>query len=462
MLIGDFGAPMNVAASWGRARWARAWAWGLLLVAVFVGACRRKVPLREAEVVGPSFTFEAAVYHLAEPTPAAREEAKRILEAGHLEIAKVPPPGPPKVPTAVLLGPKVSAFPPQNEETLAHFGRGLDAAAIASLQRAVAMTTLSVSGPADRAVPSYRVAMAALLALESAAPGAIFDGETRETFSGAAFSARASAFSGDVPLMRKHVVVHVYRNGRALRAVSLGMRKLGLPDVCVPELVDTNAEGMVVLMNGAMQALAEHPKLSPDGELTLDLGALSLEPDGGTEDGGAVRRGTGKGTLRLVKAKVEDGDADNRLVALDFPGPAGTLHERHAAALATILGMDERRMASAREGDPELEAARARARVKVMALKPRFRDGPPEMESLSVKGPFATASGGVEWMWVEVTRWRGTTVEGILQNDPYDVPSLRTGSKVTVKEDEIFDYLHRLGDGGTEGNETSRILEGRR
>jgi len=453
---------MNVAVSWGRARWARAWVWGLLLVAILVGACKRKAPLREEEIVGPSFTFEAAVYHAAEPPPAAREEAKKILEAGHLELAKVPPPGPPKVPTAVLLTPKVSAYPPQNEESLAHFGRGLDPAAIVSLQHATAVTSLSVSGPADRAVASYRVAMGALLALEASAPGAIYDGETRETFSRAAFSARASAFSGEVPLIRKHVVVHVYRNGRALRAVSLGMRKFGLPDVCVPELADTNAEGMVVLMNGAMQALAEHPKLSSSGELSLDLGLLSLDPDGGTEDGGARRRGTGKGTLRLVKAKVEEGDADNRLVTLDFPGPAGTLHERHAEALATILGTNERPMASARAGDAELEAARARARVKVMALKPRFRDGPPEMESLAVKGPFATASGSVEWMWVEVTRWRGATVEGILESHPYDVPSLRAGSKVTVKEDEIFDYMHHLGDGGTEGNETSRILEGRR
>ena len=46
----------------------------------------------------------------------------------------------------------------------------------------------------------------------------------------------------------------------------------------------------------------------------------------------------------------------------------------------------------------------------------------------------------------------------LLANDPEDVPGLKSGSPVKVNEDELFDYIRHLADGGTEGNETGALM----
>jgi uncharacterized protein YegJ (DUF2314 family) len=62
-------------------------------------------------------------------------------------------------------------------------------------------------------------------------------------------------------------------------------------------------------------------------------------------------------------------------------------------------------------------------------------------------------------MWVEVTRWSDGKIEGLLANDPFEIPSLRAGQNVTVNEADIFDYIHRHADGKQEGNTTGAIIE---
>ncbi len=95
-------------------------------------------------------------------------------------------------------------------------------------------------------------------------------------------------------------------------------------------------------------------------------------------------------------------------------------------------------------------------------MRDEFADGVPDMNNLAVKAPFATASGGTEWMWVSVTSWKGDTIRGVLDNDPYDVPSLKHGSKVEVNESAIFDYIYRKADGTQMGGKTVEIMLKRR
>jgi uncharacterized protein YegJ (DUF2314 family) len=61
-------------------------------------------------------------------------------------------------------------------------------------------------------------------------------------------------------------------------------------------------------------------------------------------------------------------------------------------------------------------------------------------------------------MWVEVVTWRGERVEGVLQNDPFEVSGLKAGARVTFSQVVIFDFIHYLADGREEGNETGKIL----
>ncbi len=62
-------------------------------------------------------------------------------------------------------------------------------------------------------------------------------------------------------------------------------------------------------------------------------------------------------------------------------------------------------------------------------------------------------------MWIEVVRWKGTALEGILQNDAFDIPGLKAGAHLSVEEGAIFDYIQVHADGTREGNETAKLLE---
>jgi uncharacterized protein YegJ (DUF2314 family) len=62
-------------------------------------------------------------------------------------------------------------------------------------------------------------------------------------------------------------------------------------------------------------------------------------------------------------------------------------------------------------------------------------------------------------MWVEVVRLNGDTIDGVLQNDPFEVPGLKAGARVEVYADAIFDYVLVKPDGSRGGNETGRLLE---
>jgi uncharacterized protein YegJ (DUF2314 family) len=109
--------------------------------------------------------------------------------------------------------------------------------------------------------------------------------------------------------------------------------------------------------------------------------------------------------------------------------------------------------------DEELMAASARARQTALQYKPRYAKAPPRSgERLVVKAPFATASGGHEYMWVEVLRWQGATIYGLLESEPRDVLKLKSGARVEVAESAIFDYILHKPDGSREGDLTGELI----
>ena len=133
----------------------------------------------------------------------------------------------------------------------------------------------------------------------------------------------------------------------------------------------------------------------------------------------------------LSVGKREEGDADNRLIEIAFPGPADEVQVRQVALLGEILGSEDSVAYLAH--DAELLAMSRRARTRLIAKhKARYLKGPPFREHLLVKAPFLTPEGGNEWMWLEVVRWQGHTIRGVLDNDPVEVPSLKAGACSTT------------------------------
>jgi len=102
-------------------------------------------------------------------------------------------------------------------------------------------------------------------------------------------------------------------------------------------------------------------------------------------------------------------------------------------------------------------AASKTAVAQLPKLREAFNKGLQPGEYILVKASFARR-GGNEWMWVEVTRWSGDAIDGLLKNEPVDVPGLHAGQMVKVSQAKVFDYIRRYPDGREEGNETGKII----
>jgi uncharacterized protein YegJ (DUF2314 family) len=62
-------------------------------------------------------------------------------------------------------------------------------------------------------------------------------------------------------------------------------------------------------------------------------------------------------------------------------------------------------------------------------------------------------------MWVEVSHWKNNRIRGVLENDPELVPDLHAGEVVEIREEDVFDYIHKYPDGRNEGNTTGEMIQ---
>lgn len=168
-----------------------------------------------------------------------------------------------------------------------------------------------------------------------------------------------------------------------------------------------------------------------------------------------------KAELSVGVGKKEEGDADNRLLEITFPGASNTTTQARQSALLELIFGAEEDPASIVQHDAELEAASDRARSKLPEFEERVKKGLAPGERILLKAPFERPDGGNEWMWVEVIKWKDDQIEGILMNQPVYIPDLKDGSRVCFAQKVVFDYLHYYPDGREEGNETGDIMRKR-
>jgi uncharacterized protein YegJ (DUF2314 family) len=112
------------------------------------------------------------------------------------------------------------------------------------------------------------------------------------------------------------------------------------------------------------------------------------------------------------------------------------------------------------EHDDKVLAASRKARESLPALRAAFQAGLEPGEMLLVKAPFPIPDGGREWMWVEVTAWKGDAIRGVLRNEPTYIPDLQAGQEVEVSEKDVLDYKRKLPDGRVvEGDVTAAAIK---
>ncbi|MBN1208998.1 MAG: DUF2314 domain-containing protein [Myxococcaceae bacterium] len=414
-----------------------------------------------AELYAPEVTWSVLLFHPTAPKSDLVARARKLLASKYKGLNSVAE-AESSAATATRPEALVQPLPPEDlepmdERMLEYFGRKLEASERKQLLGARHATLLAFRAPfAQRhEVLLSATRFAHQLAAEHGA--FLWDTETREYFSARSWKeTRLDGWSGGVPPVNAHITLHVYQDGSALRVISLGMAKLGLPDVVVEQVPASMDDGMGRLVNGVAQLLAEGLVPAADGTLEVDLAKVKdarlkrqLQPREGAR---------GRVKLRALEGQRDQGDPENVLLELSFPG-TGALEERQRAALDTLLGKPVDEVTSAPPEDPELEAVARKARARLAVLKPRVAKGLQYPERLLLKASFRTDGGNLEYMWLEVTsvdkngRWHGR-----LANEPNDVSRLRLGSPVDVADSEVSDYLYESPEGSREGGESSQIL----
>jgi len=419
-----------------------------LTIALLSAGCGRKhVPpgsLKAAEI-----SFEYAIFYLPTPTHDPQSLVERMVRE-RFPVLRVTP----------RMEKDVRAnYAPPDAHALTFFARGLSEQQKLSLQASREALVLDFVHPQKDVWRALRQATQLTAEVARATGGLIWDEESREVFTPDAWvEQRLSRWTEEMPELSDHITIHNYKDGDYVRAVSLGMSKFGLPDLVVNGFAWSLERTVGHTMNMLAQLLAEGAMVGDNGRLDLDIrkirNAAVREPQVTT----LGKNATGIARLVLLEGKHEEGDADNRLVEIAFDEYAGRdVHARQDRMLSELFGSEDH-TSYVDHSEKVLEASRA-ARGHLPELRSSFNAGLPPGEYILLKAPFKTDDGGNEWMWVEVTRWNGDTIEGLLRNDPDKVSTLQAGQIVTAKESEIFDYIVRHADGSSEGNTTGAILQ---
>ncbi|HEY2232808.1 MAG TPA: DUF2314 domain-containing protein [Candidatus Angelobacter sp.] len=289
--------------------------------------------------------------------------------------------------------------------------------------------------------------------------GFIFDEETRQVFTPDAWhQKRLGSWTGNVPELRTQFTIDLYPTDEYVRAITPGMAKFGLPDVVVQRLPQSSSNQVGNLINIFAQSMGEGASFPSSGKFRTNIHSIGDEHLRNSQLKALKPHALGTACLFLKPGKPEEGDPHNRLVELSaelYSGPDPL--SRQDNMLSALFGWED--VAHNVEHTEELLAESRRERAKLPALHKDFDAGLKPAEYIDVKAPFLTPGGGREWMWVEITHWKGKIITGMLQNEPVDVRNLRAGQIVEVREDDVFDYIRYYPDKHTEGNTTGKILE---
>jgi len=286
----------------------------------------------------------------------------------------------------------------------------------------------------------------------------VYDGEVREYFSSKTWKKnRVDAWEHGVPNVLQQITLHSYRQKEYCRTITFGMQRYGLPDILIEDSPCTNVSNASQLVVIIAQLLLEGNQIK-NKSLAVDLDAIKNAEFKSIIPSILMDDAQKKAVIHFETATtMEEGDPFNTILRVNFD------HKDYANPQAyenevykTLFGTDDE--ITNVSHNEEIIAASNRAKRRLPALKKLFNSGL-ESNKLLLKAPFTADDGGNEWMWVEVTRWEDESIEGILQNQPFYIKDLKSGSKVTVQQADIFDYVLYKPDGTQEGNETGRLIE---
>lgn len=411
-------------------------------------------PVPAGSLLAEKASFVFAVFHPQKPPTDPAQAVSNLLAMRELDLRleKVADQDT-RPPVVVVRQTDTENYPVPPDDLLRYFGRGLSEKDLERLRGAQDVTTLWFLGSKDNFLKTLKAACLLVEDLARQTDGLIWDEETRECFTPDAWHRRRlDSWKAEFPPVPDHIVLHAYSTGELNRGITLGMAKFGLPDIYIRDFPRAYATGMGILLNFIAQWMVEKPGVETAGLLALDLASLSTARE-------ESEKLEGRADIPVAVGTRDEGDPMNRLIEVVFPGDQKSLNVRQEALLAKLFGPGSEGVVSMEHNQEILAASRQARKHLIETLKPKFQAGLAPSERLSVKAPFKTPAGRQEWMWIEVVRWEGQEISGILMNDPYYIPGLKSGARVETHENAVFDYIHELPDGSSEGNQTGKIMQ---
>lgn len=442
----------------------------MLFCLTFSVSCSRETvqeqddePMPVGVLMEDVISFQFAIYYLPNPTTEPLAELDSLL-LNHERLAfqrTEAIDGQDTAPTVVarIEAEPLDVYAPPDPEMLQRFGRGLSADEAEALQETESVLILDWTYPKEHVWNGLRSALEITSSLARNTGGLIWDETTREVFAPDAWDERrVGKWTEEVPDVSQFTVVHAYRSDESVRAITLGMEKFGLPDVVIDGFSWSLSRNMGHVINLFAQAMAEGASPDIPGDFDLDFNGIRHPGVREPQVENLKPGGTGVALLSLQEGRWEEGDPLNRLIEITFNrGTGPDASSRQVQVLAQAFGLED--SLTRVEHDEAVEEASRRAREKLPDLREDFNSGLAPGELMMIKAPFATPEGEREWMWVEVTSWKGDSITGLLANEPFNIPTLTAGQVVEVPEADVFDYIRQHADGTVEGNETGKLFE---
>jgi len=212
-------------------------------------------PVPAGSLLAEKTSFVFAVFHPEKPEDDPAKTVRDIILKRKLNVRLEPVANQDTQPPAVVVRrTDTDTYPVPPEDLILYFGRGFSKEDVAQLNRARQVTTLWFLSSPDDFQKTLKEANLLALDFATSTTGFLWDEENRECFTLQAWrQRRIEAWKDRFPLMTDQIVLHAYNTGELNRAVTLGMAKFGLPDICIKDFPRAYVTGMATLITDGRQ-----------------------------------------------------------------------------------------------------------------------------------------------------------------------------------------------------------------
>lgn len=128
-----------------------------------------------------------------------------------------------------------------------------------------------------------------------------------------------------------------------------------------------------------------------------------------------------------------------------------------ACAVAEVVRAQDSSYIKIPNRDPEMEAAKAKARATLSQFWEKLERPGPGEEGFALKVSLPYSPRDTEHIWTKDVERKDGKITAVINNRPRDVKTVRLGQRIEIREDQISDWMF-VRNGKMVGNFTLRPM----